>query len=180
MQRGLRVLCMALVLLFATAGKALALGTLPKDALIVSHPGQLALIAVLSGRLDAEQRPAGLTLQKLYDHTAARLTYSGILPYSIRGDGCEPIKDRKEWFKEPCDVFLEVAVTLLQKGVFSVTLRFHRNLEFNSGDRTYYVNATTWSSDGDGEHQGNMRSILVVMDRLVDSFLSEYTRANGL
>lgn len=180
MQRGLRVLCMALVLLSATAGKALALGTLPKDALIVSHPRQLALIAVLSGRPDAEERPAELTLQKLYDHTAARLTDSGILPYSIRGDGCEPVKDREEWFKEPCDVFLEVAVMLLPKGVFTVTLRFHRNLEFSSGDRSYYVNATTWSSDGDGEHQGNMLPILVKVDSLVTSFLSQYQRANGL
>lgn len=181
MQSGFRVLYIALVLLSVVAGDAAALGTAPKrDELIVSHPRELALITALSGPPEAETRPPGLTLQGLYDHAAARLSAAGIKPYSIRGDGCEPVDGRTAWFKEPCDVYLEVEVALRPKGVFIVTLRFHRNLEFTSGDKPYYINAITWFTDGAGEHGGHALPVLGVVDTLIDSFLKLYTLANNL
>lgn len=178
MPRDIGTLCLLVIGLLGTGSNALATGTAPTDELVVSHPRQLALIAKIDSGVTAEEYPPGVSLRRVYDRAAKRLQGSGITPYSIREYGCEPMADRQAWFKEPCDVFLEVGIRLRREGIFVVTLRFHRNLQFTSGDKPYYVNAVTWLTDGEGRHEGYAPPVLDAVDRLMNVFLAVYLQAN--
>jgi len=180
MHWGSLVRCLALALLCAIAGEARSLGGRPPDELIVDNPSKLALIVAIEKRWLAGEVPAGLSLRRLHDRVAARFADSGITPHSILEHGCEPVDGREAWFKPPCDAFVEVAVDLRASGVFSVAVRFRRNLQYTVGGKPYYVNAVSWVTEQDGQHEGYAPPVFEAVDKLVDGFLKGFKSANAV
>lgn len=170
--------CLLVVFVLVVAACAMAMGSKPADELLLSHPRQLALITKIETH--NEDVPAGITLQSLYAHAAAKLKADGIRAYSIREDGCEVVEGRKAWFKEPCDAFVEISVELAENGAFTVHLRFHRNLQFTSGGKPYYINAVTWSQQKEAAHMGYAPPVFQAMDSVLEAFLSIYKFSNKL
>lgn len=170
--------CLLVVCLLVIARGAMAMGGKPPDELIVSHPRQLALITNIETH--NEDVPAGVTLQSLYAHAAEKLKADGIEAYSIREDGCEVVEGKEAWFKEPCDAFVEISVELASNGAFTVYLRFHRNLQFTSGGKPYYINAVTWSHQKEAAHVGVARPVFQEVDNVLGAFLSVYKSSNKL
>ena len=79
---------------------------------------------------------------------------------------------------EAINLLLDLNVTVLQEGAFSVRLEFVRHVLFTVGKVKYWVTTATWSNGFVGIHGNDPEFIVGSVDQLLDNFLNEFLKAN--